>query len=151
MLEPDWGESHWPAGGFLFQDVFFCSVDWSQGCRSAAINWQRLNWNSDGSRMNCSGRGSSRRSRCVSFPVLRGIDAQLLVGTGITTATDLVRADIAMLQQLMSEYAATREGKRIVRSSRRADCDTVRGCFAEPASSSISALQSGLAENSLIR
>jgi hypothetical protein len=106
MLEPDWGESHWPAGGFLFQDVFFCSVDWSQGCRSAAINWQRLNWNSDGSRMNCSGRGSSRRSRCVSFPVLRGIDAQLLVGTGITTATDLARADIAMLQQLMSEYAA---------------------------------------------
>lgn len=61
------------------------------------------------------------------IPCLRGIDAQLLVATGITTVTDLARADVAMLQQLMSEYAATREGQRIVRSSRLADRDTVRG------------------------
>jgi len=51
-------------------------------------------------------------------PGLRGIDAQLLVGVGITTTQDLVTADRASLHQLILEYAASSEGKRIVRSSR---------------------------------
>lgn len=50
-------------------------------------------------------------------PGLRGHDAQLLVAVGITRPEELRDADAAELLQKILKYAATDEGKRIIRSS----------------------------------
>ena len=52
---------------------------------------------------------------------LRGVDAQLLVGVGISDAAELHSTDAPSILQLMTHYAGTSEGIRIVRSSRLPD------------------------------
>ncbi len=60
-----------------------------------------------------------------SIPGLRGIDAQLLVGVGISSVEELGAADAWSVLQLMTEYAGTSDGQRIVRSSRLPDLKRV--------------------------
>lgn len=55
------------------------------------------------------------------IPGVRGLDAQLLVGAGIANAADLADVDAHSVLQLVTEFAATAEGERIVRSSRLPD------------------------------
>ncbi len=52
---------------------------------------------------------------------LRGVDAQLLVDVGILDAADLHYTDAPAILQLMTHYAGTSEGIRVVRSSRLPD------------------------------
>lgn len=66
-------------------------------------------------------------------PGLRGIDAQLLVGVGIGTTQDLRSADTPTLHQRIREYAASSEGKRIVRNSRLPTREQVSNWTKSPA------------------
>ena len=52
---------------------------------------------------------------------LRGVDAQLQVDVGILDAADLHYTDAPAILQLITYYAGTSEGIRIVRSSRLPD------------------------------
>jgi predicted flap endonuclease-1-like 5' DNA nuclease len=52
-----------------------------------------------------------------TIPNVRGVDAQLLVGIGISAVAELHAADVPVVFQLINEYAATSQGRRIVRSS----------------------------------
>ena len=62
-----------------------------------------------------------------TIPNVRGVDAQLLVGVGIRAAAELHAADATVIFQLISEYAATSQGKRIVRSSRLPNQERIAG------------------------
>lgn len=62
-----------------------------------------------------------------AIPGLRGIDAQLLVGIGICTVDELASADAWSTLQLITEFAGTSQGERIVRSSRLPDLKRVNG------------------------
>ncbi len=55
------------------------------------------------------------------IPNLRGIDAQLLVGAGISDTSDLRSADAQSVLELLTHFAATSQGERILRSSRLPD------------------------------
>ena len=67
---------------------------------------------------------------------LRGIDAQLLVGIGICTVEELAVTDAWSALQLMTDYARTSQGERIVRSSRLPDLNRVAGWVVAAAAAS---------------
>lgn len=52
-----------------------------------------------------------------SVPDITGTTAQMLVGAGVTTATDLAAADPASLLQAIAKFARTREGEGALRGA----------------------------------
>ncbi len=60
-----------------------------------------------------------------SIPNLRGHDAQILVASGYSTADDVRTASIGELLAAAINFANTREGKRVLRSSSPPDKDEV--------------------------
>lgn len=59
------------------------------------------------------------------IPNLRGHDAQLLVGCDYTDPEQIAEADADDLQAAVTQFAATREGKRVLRSSAPPDAEEV--------------------------
>jgi hypothetical protein len=60
-----------------------------------------------------------------AVPQLRGHDAQILVACGIRDASKLAGADAKSLLKATTEFAATTEGKRVLRSSEQPDAAEV--------------------------
>jgi hypothetical protein len=59
------------------------------------------------------------------IPNLRGHDAQILVAGGFTEADEIAAASVDEVLEAATEFAATREGKRILRSSAAPDREEV--------------------------
>jgi hypothetical protein len=67
------------------------------------------------------------------IPNLRGHDAQILVACGWRTAADVVSLDASQALAIVEPFMATREGKRIVRSSRHPDLAEITDWIASAA------------------
>jgi recombinational DNA repair ATPase RecF/predicted flap endonuclease-1-like 5' DNA nuclease len=55
------------------------------------------------------------------IPQLRGHDAQLLVGCGVTDADQLAKQDAEALWQKVAAFSATNEGRRLLRGAKQPD------------------------------
>jgi predicted flap endonuclease-1-like 5' DNA nuclease len=63
----------------------------------------------------------------IDVPGLRGTHAQLLVGAGYRTATDVAEADAVLLSVNVLKFAMTSAGKRVLREGRPPDIEKIKG------------------------
>jgi hypothetical protein len=63
----------------------------------------------------------------IDVPGLRGTHAQLLVGAGYRTATDVAEADAVILSANVLKFAMTSAGKRVLREGRPPDIEKIKG------------------------
>lgn len=61
----------------------------------------------------------------MAIPGLRGMDAQLLVGTGHEEVAQIARAEPEKLAAAIRAYAATPDGERVVRSAKLPDAELI--------------------------
>lgn len=63
----------------------------------------------------------------IDVPGLRGTHAQLLVGAGYRTATEVAEADAVALSAHVLKFAATSAGNRVLREGRPPDIEKIKG------------------------